>query len=65
MKKPRKRKRCPACLVGGYTQGKAPVDGRPLFKCTRCNFEWSHGRDGGEYALESVGNARGSEGDSK
>jgi len=52
MKHKPKKLRCPTCLIGGYTQSQClPVDGRPLFTCTRCDASWTCGKDGGEYAL--------------
>jgi len=44
--------RCPMCLIGGYMQFKCETgDGRPFFKCSRCDASWTYGKDGGEYAL--------------
>lgn len=46
-----KRKRCPSCIIGGYTQSVA-ADGRPRFICSRCGSIWTCGLSGGEYVLE-------------
>jgi len=40
--------RCPRCLVGGYNETKA-IDGRPLFTCSRCDYEWTCGHSGGKW----------------
>jgi transposase-like protein len=40
--------RCPKCHVGGYTRGTA-TDGRPQFKCTRCDYVWTAGKSGKPY----------------
>ena len=52
--RPAGRLRCPACLVGGYTQGKGH-DGRPRFTCTACDYSWTAGKSGGEWVLSAVG----------
>jgi hypothetical protein len=39
---------CPACRIGGFTASKA-ADGRPLYKCQRCDHTWTAGHAGGIY----------------
>lgn len=39
---------CPACLIGGFKRCAWQID-RPRFICTRCDHEWTNGKDGGEY----------------
>lgn len=51
---PKRTKVCLRCHNGGYTQSKSNhPDGRPKFKCTKCDFEWTCGIDGGDYAVKS------------
>ncbi len=42
------RPRCPKCRIGGFKRCAWQVD-RPRFLCTRCDHEWTSGKDGGEY----------------
>lgn len=53
-----KKKRCPGCLVGGYRQIIAG-DGRPMFVCTACDYRWTDGHEGGEWALVPRGQISG------
>lgn len=47
-----KHPRCPACLLGGYTQRPRWDDGRPAFRCGRCGHEWSCGKTGRDYFIK-------------
>ena len=41
---------CAKCLHPGFRRVEMPdTDGRPFFKCDRCDHSWSSGRDGRPY----------------
>lgn len=40
---------CPRCRHLGWDLIAVAADGRPRFKCQRCDEKWTCGKDGGPY----------------
>ena len=54
IKPPPFHKLCPACFKSGFDERKAPHDGRPQFKCYRCDHVWTAGLSGAPWAGNGV-----------
>lgn len=59
-----RRPNCKRCLHRGFDIVAPALDGRPRFKCQRCDNTWSCGKSGGVYlrAAQNYDPARHGEG---